>query len=320
MTMAMVERPMDGRWIIAAPDVSGANSDDHLVSLFLGTRTRSERTRATYNFEIRRFRRLVRRPLAVITLDDLRGYLQALREGGLSDGTVARALTVVRCLLGFARMTGYLRFNVAEAVSVPRPRGRREARFLTPGECERMLDAARSRGTRSLAIVGLLLGLGLRRDELRRASWGDLFDDGAGRTGLRVRGKGNKDRTVKVRPDLMAVLRRHRAERGLGADLDPADASPLALNRDGARASACAIHRLVTSVARAAGLRKRPSPHWLRHSHASAALQNGATVEQLREALGHSSIAVTSVYLHAATGLADTAADHLPFEIGGGDA
>jgi integrase/recombinase XerD len=169
-------------------------------------------------------------------------------------------------------------------------------------------------------LAGCLLALGLRRAELASASWSGLFDDGAGRVGLRVLGKGGKERVVKVRPDLMSALRRHRRERGLGTDLDPNDASPLAVGRHGGRLSVRGVHREVAACARAAGLRKAVSPHWCRHTHATLALQGGATVEQVREQLGHASVATTSIYLHAATGLADVAGDHLPFSIGGGDA
>jgi integrase/recombinase XerD len=271
-----------------------------------------------YAYELSRFRRLAPKPLATVTLDDLRVYVEALRDAGLGETSVSRALTVVRSLFRFGHETGYLRWNVARAIRVSAPRGTPPGKFLTAGEVERLLDAARARGLRSLAMIGVLIATGLRRAELRSANWGDLFDDGAGRVGLKVVGKGNKVRTVKIRADLLVALRALRRQLGLPEDLDPNDRAPLAMNRLRDRISDRGLHREVAACTKRAGIRKPISPHWLRHSHATLALQGGATLAQVQEALGHSSVATTGVYLHAARGLEDTAADHLPFGIQGG--
>ncbi|MCC6158881.1 MAG: tyrosine-type recombinase/integrase [Deltaproteobacteria bacterium] len=305
-------------WETVAPDYSGARDDEHLISLFLSIRTRCPATAKVYAYELSRFRRLAPKPLAAVTLDDLRVYVEALRGAGLGEVSVSRAVTVVRSLFRFGHEAGYLRWNVARAIRVSAPRGTPPGKFLTAGEVERLLDAARARGLRSLAMIGVLLATGLRRAELRAASWSELFDDGAGRVGLRVVGKGNKVRTVKIRADLLAVLRAMRRQLGLPEDLDPYDRTPLAMNRLRGRISDRGLHREVAVCARCAGIRKKVSPHWLRHTHATLALQGGASILQVQQALGHSSVATTGVYLHAARGLEDTAADHLPFGIQGG--
>jgi len=62
-----------------------------------------------------------------------------------------------------------------------------------------------------------------------------------------------------------------------------------------------AVNRIVRRAGRLIDL-PHLSPHWLRHAHASHALDRGATVAVVRETLGHSSIAVTSRYLHAKPG------------------
>jgi integrase/recombinase XerD len=56
---------------------------------------------------------------------------------------------------------------------------------------------------------------------------------------------------------------------------------------------------IVRKIAKAAGVQGAVSPHWLRHSHASHSLERGATVAEVRDTLGHGSIATTSAYLHA---------------------
>ena len=301
-------------------DVSGADSDERLVDLFLHARGLSRLTIQTYQFELARFQSMVPVPLRAVTLADLQDrFIGPLSEKGLSRTTLSRALTVLRSLFKFGVETGYLRFNPAIALRIKRPTTGSAGTSLTPGEVERMLQSAREKGSISFAVAACLLGLGLRRAELHDACWGDIYDDGAGRIGIRVVGKGNKLRRVKVRDDLWRFLRGWRRRRGLSDALDPSDRSPLVISRDENRLSIRAIHDRVVAVARAAGINKRVSPHTCRHTYATLSLQNGASVVMVRDALGHSSLSTTSVYLHAARGLEDAAADHLPFRIGGDD-
>lgn len=299
-------------------DHSGCRDDDALVELFLRTRAPSPGSQRVYRYELTRFRATVSKPLGRITLTDLQNFGATLEELGLATATRARAIATVRSLLRFAHETGYLSYDVGRALRTPRKTESNHQRYLTPGEAERLLDAARERGLRDLLVVAVLLGTGLRCAELAGASWGDLFADPDGRVGLRVHGKGGKDRDAKIRSDLWSVLVAERAVRGLDAELDPGDDAPLVVNRTGERLTERGVHRVVVACAKKARLKKAVSPHWLRHTHATLSLQGGASVVQVREQLGHASLATSSIYLHHAHGLVDTAADHLPvrFEVG----
>ncbi|HYQ91573.1 MAG TPA: tyrosine-type recombinase/integrase, partial [Candidatus Competibacteraceae bacterium] len=62
------------------------------------------------------------------------------------------------------------------------------------------------------------------------------------------------------------------------------------------------VHRIVRAAARRAGLTMPVSPHWLRHAHASHALERGAPIHLVQQTLGHASVATTGVYLHARPG------------------
>jgi integrase/recombinase XerD len=70
------------------------------------------------------------------------------------------------------------------------------------------------------------------------------------------------------------------------------------------------VRRLVYAAAAAAGLDERPSPHWLRHAHATHALERGAAIHLVQATLGYSSVATTSRYLHARP--TDSSARYLP--------
>jgi integrase/recombinase XerD len=74
------------------------------------------------------------------------------------------------------------------------------------------------------------------------------------------------------------------------------------MGRGGSPLDASQAWRIVRAAAKAAGIDRIVSPHWLRHAHASHALDRGAKVTVVRDTLGHSSIAVTDRYAHARPG------------------
>jgi integrase/recombinase XerD len=84
---------------------------------------------------------------------------------------------------------------------------------------------------------------------------------------------------------------------GLGRG--PADAPVFPSRRGGGHLHPTAIERIVLKAARRAGLDGRVSPHWLRHAHATHALDRGAPIHLVQATLGHASVATTGRYLHA---------------------
>ncbi len=77
------------------------------------------------------------------------------------------------------------------------------------------------------------------------------------------------------------------------------DAAPVFVSRTGGPLSRAQAFRIVRAAAKRAGVDRDVSPHWLRHAHASHALDRGAAVHFVQATLGHSSVATTGRYLHA---------------------
>lgn len=280
----MLEPMTDLALAPAAPlaDRSGATSDAQLADLWIRTK-RSEHTRSAYARDVARlFAFLDARgaTLRTCTAADAIAFAESL-EG--APATRARRLAAVRSLAAFAMRTGYLRFDVWSIVEAPRvdrtPRVR-----LTEADVGKLLAAVRSERDRVLFRT-LYLG-GLRISEALALTAADL--DGAV---LRVRGKGDKIRFVRVTPELAADLA------ALGAEAGP-DA-PLFRTRTRRALHPSAAREALKRVARRAGLEGRVSPHDLRHAHASHALNRGAPLSLVRDGLGHASIATTGRYLHA---------------------
>ena len=106
-----------------------------------------------------------------------------------------------------------------------------------------------------------------------------------------VLGKGGKTRAVLLQPGLWREL---VALRG-----DAPDGAPVFRSRRGGHLTPKAVHEAVKAAGRRAGLPAGVSAHWLRHAHASHALDRGAPIHLVQATLGHVSVATTGKYLHA---------------------
>jgi integrase/recombinase XerD len=186
-------------------------------------------------------------------------------------------------------------------------------RYLDEGELRRLVDAARECSPRHHATVMLLFGCGLRVSEAVSAVWRDLYRDPDGCLGLRVVGKGSKERVVLV-PDatFRALAALHGSDR-----LDAKDRSPLLVSSRGGPYTDRQLRRLVDQAAKAAGLDKAVSPHWLRHTSATLAARHGAPAYAIQASLGHTSLATSQRYVHWAKGLEGQATGYLDAVLAG---
>lgn len=151
-------------------------------------------------------------------------------------------------------------------------------------------------GSRNRALVSLFSGAGLGVSEALSMAVGDLDE-----TAPRIRIGGVRGRAVAVDPPVMAALTAWvEARRALGlAD----DAGPLFCTRDGQPLEASYVRRLIARLGRDAGIEGVVNARTLRESYAVARLARGATVEDLREELGHASVASTQRFVRQLGGI-----------------
>jgi integrase/recombinase XerD len=154
---------------------------------------------------------------------------------------------------------------------------------------------------RNRAILYLLYGAGLRVSELTAASWRDLSarEDGGQ---ISVFGKGEKTRTILLPTAVWGFLNALRDS--------AADDAPLFRSKKGGHLHPSQVWRIVRRAAQRAGIEKAVSCHWLRHGHASHALDRGCPISLVQATLGHSSVATTGRYLHARP--SDSSGRYLP--------
>ena len=208
--------------------------------------------------------------------------------------TVSRALSTVRTFHRFAVREGIAEDDPTAGVVRPRlPRALPHP--LTVEEVATILEAPRPEeppGLRDRAILELLYGAGLRVSELTGLDVDDLDVEAAA---VRVLGKGAKEREVPIgrmaRDAIDAYL-----TRGRPALAGPRSRAALFLNTRGGRLTRQSCARLLETYAHAAGIRRRVTPHDLRHSFATHLLEGGADVRVVQELLGHASVATTQIY------------------------
>lgn len=290
------------------------NRDAQVIAMFLNNKARrSKNTARVYQFEITRFFDLIHKPLGSITLEDLQMYASTLEN--LAPASQARALTTIRSMFKFAAKIGYLRWNPSEVLELPKVQVTSEQRYLTKKEIMSLTQAAKKKNKVAYLAVAMLSLTGLRIGELTRIEWKDFYSDLMGNIGLNVKGKGDKLRQVKIRPDLWELIKVHREDQGLGTEINNQDKTPLFRNRKGGAISDRYLRRLITECAKKAGIKKEVSPHWLRHTACTLAILGGAPLMQVQQDLGHASINTTMRYMHSVKQLQRTSTDYIELNI-----
>src|SRR5579875_224705 len=264
------------------------NMDRELIQLWL--HGRSSHTQRAYRADVERFCASVGKPLADVTLLDLQQFANSLID--LAPASRYRTLSAVKSLLSFGHRTGYLALDVGRALRLPGVRNRLNERILSEADLHRMLNLEPDR--RNRALLTLLYASGGRVGELCGLSWRDLQANGEGGQ-ITVWGKGSVTRSVQLPPAVWKLVEALRPG-DAGAD-DPVFVSRKKRGRG--RLQPLAVLRIVRAAARRASIALPVSPHWLRHAHASHALDRGAPIHLVQATLGHANINTTGRYLHA---------------------
>jgi integrase/recombinase XerC len=168
--------------------------------------------------------------------------------------------------------------------------------FLREGEMDRLLDDLEwddnYDNVRARTIILLFYEAGLRRSELIGLNDGDV-DFASGQ--LKVTGKRNKQRIIPFGEELATELHHYMAVRdaqfgGTG--------EALFLSDKGERIADYQVYGIVRKYLSAVASLKKRSPHVLRHTFATAMLNNGAGLENIKRLLGHESVRTTEIYTH----------------------
>ena len=261
--------------------ITQAKTDSEVICLWLSDKSLT--TQVSYRSTVNQFIKFINKPLVEVALEDLHLWVRRLK---LTDktSTMANKILVVKSLFSFCCRVGYLTVNVGSFIKCPKVKDNLAERILLESDCLGLIGAARNE--RDRCLLSLMYVCGLRVSEVCGLTWNDLqpHDDGGKAT---VFGKGSKTRIVLIPDFLWGELM-----------LLPEEGKTVFLSRTNKPLERTRVHKIMKQCAERAGVSQRVSSHWLRHSHASHAIEGGCNLRLLQQSLGHSKLETTERYLH----------------------
>ncbi|MEA5517135.1 tyrosine-type recombinase/integrase [Nodularia sp. UHCC 0506] len=283
----------------AISELPPAQAEAKLITLWLDGKAESS-VRA-YQRYVKHFLRFLRKPLRQVKYEDLVDYSSQFSTQAASTRRIY--LAAVKSLISFAHKIGYLPFNVGMALKLAEIPDAINERYLDEADIKLMVRAAAAMvdhakttkrqaiARRNLLIVKLLYQAGLRSHELCQLTWGDLSArNDSGQVYVR-QAKGNKSRTILLKPKLWNELMEFKGD-ALATDA-------VFFSQKGGHLERQNLHPIIKVIADAAGLSELVSCHWLRHAHGSHAAERGVNPVLIKDTLGHSNLAITDRYLQA---------------------
>jgi integrase/recombinase XerC len=228
----------------------------------------------------------------------LRAFMGACARRGLSKRSVARKLTSARTFFSFLHLEERIPSNPGRTIRAPKLE-RRLPGHLTRTDADAVFEHAERKaeenslaGTRTLVIMEILYGSGLRLSELHGLDLGDI--DRSTRQ-MRVMGKGAKERIVPVTDAALRAVGRYEPRR---QEVAGSDEPALLVNPKGGRLSRRSIQSTVRACLEHAAGARGLSTHALRHTFATHLMEAGADLLAVKELLGHVSLSTTQIYTH----------------------
>jgi len=230
-----------------------------------------------------------------ITRKELTDFLFSLR-GNNAVSSISRVVSTLKSFHKFLQREKITPLDPSTLLESPKLEQKIPG-FLNVDEVSEVLKTPNLKnfhGIRDRAILEIMYATGMRVSETATLKLSDLnLEVGF----LKCRGKGSKERIVPVGHTAQDFLRKYLTEsrpRLLGRKIS----LNLFLAQGGRSLSRQSIWKMVKKIVKKAGVRKKVSPHTLRHSFATHLLERGADLRSVQEMLGHASVTTTQLYTH----------------------
>ncbi|MBW4763680.1 tyrosine recombinase XerC [Prevotella salivae] len=227
--------------------------------------------------------------------DIIRDWMESMMDKGNNATSINRRLSALRSFYRFALARKLVDKDPVHGVTGPK-RGRPLPQFLKENEMDRLLDAESwtesFEDVRDRTIIMTFYETGIRLSELTGLD--DSMVDFSNRQ-LKVTGKRNKQRVIPFGEELLATLRDYMKCRGKEVILQ---SEALFVTAKGQRMTSSQVREAVRkNLSKVCTLKKR-TPHVLRHTFATAMLNNKAGIESVKKLLGHERLSTTEIYTH----------------------
>ena len=258
--------------------------------------------------------------ISKLDLAVFRKFLKSIDQKNYANRTILRKYSSYINYFRFLEENDFIDIQLSQFINVPRKRERLYT-FLSKKEMEILFDSIKvedelSSGevnitpenkktliilhARNRLIIELIYSTGARVSEVENIKIGDIDHE---KREIKVTGKGRKQRMVYINSKcdylLEKYLRQCRPELSFNKKTGMHSIDPhLLLNSKGSRLSSRSIREIVRRAVRQAGIKKKITPHSIRHSFASHLMEEGAGIREIQELLGHENISTTEIYSH----------------------
>ena len=273
---------------------------DQFLSYLQYERNRSERTVKAYGDDLRSFEAFFKNlddqlSWESVDSDVIRSWMESMMDKGNTATSINRRLSAVRSLYRFALSRGIVERDPAHGLKGPKGK-KLLPQYLRESEMDRLLAddmwTDEMGDIRARTIILMFYSTGIRLSELTGL---DNASVDLAAQQLKVRGKGNKERLIPFGSELQKALRLYTERRDAET---PSGSQAFFVGDDGQRMTSQQVRQIVQHhLSRVTTMKKR-SPHVLRHTFATAMLNNEAGIESVKKLLGHSKLSTTEIYTH----------------------
>ncbi len=273
---------------------------DSFIGYLKAERNYSAHTLRAYAGDLRSFETYIARVDESVTffnadLDVVRLWVAALMDNGAAPSSVCRKLSALRSFYAYLRSENVVCENPAATLQGPKRRKRLPV-FIREDEMNRLIDEVSFgegyAACRDRMIIACFYETGVRLSELVGL---DVKDVSLASCQLKVLGKRSRERILPFAAGLCRQFEEYLEER---AKIAPAGEPALFLSIKGERVTSSQVYRVVNKRLGEVVSVKKKSPHTLRHSFATAMLNNDAELVAVKELLGHKRLATTEIYTH----------------------
>ena len=283
---------------------------DAFLAYLQGERSLSPNTISAYRNDLLQFADYLRaeaerrggRDFALGTIDRdlITAYFLHLRDRGYSAASIARKTAAMRSFFQYLRRKGEVGSDPTQGIGSPEVK-KPLPKTVEDNQVQALMAFLENRdtpeGLRDHAMLRLLSATGMRVGELVMLDVDDLSFDEAR---VRVIGRGNRERSLPVDESTLGSVRRYLDEARPFLTRNAPNETALVVNQRGLRLTRQGFWLIMKGLVREAGLPAIMTPHMLRHSYATHQIVEGLGLEELRQLLGHASIATTQVYTQLA--------------------
>jgi integrase/recombinase XerC len=229
----------------------------------------------------------------------IRGFVVELVNKNNKPTSIKRKISALKSFYKYAQKIGKIKTNPADKINSPKI-PERLPKFVEQSKINDLFDKPEKyfsdnfEGIQEKLIIDVLYSCGMRRQELITLSWSDI---NFGTSQLKVTGKGNKQRIIPIGNELLNSLRIF-AQLQKEHYKNKTIASYVFLTGDGIQLYPNLVYRIAKKYIGLCSTVEKKSPHVLRHSFATHMSNNGAKLNDIKELLGHASLASTQVYTH----------------------